>query len=517
MISDRYGTTIVLSIFIIAGFFRFTDLSSRPMHGDEAINAVKLSHVVETGQFDYKATQHHGPLLYFTGYLFSAFHGLDGIQDFSEEFLRSVTGFVGILLLWIGFTFKKSLQNNVLYLAFGLMAVSPSLVFYSRFFIHEIIIVFFSLGMIASGYQYLKTEKSLWLALTGVALGCMISTKETWPLFLIAMGSSAAILYFHKGVKRLISLKHGIIIAGIAVATTFLFYSDFFRDINNSTDAFLAFKPYLERVSSEGIHNHPWYFYLNIIFPLGHSGSWLHLGEGLLFLVFIFNLPLMLRSEKQPITIQFMFWYSLVLLLVFSAIPYKTPWNILGIMPGMIIVSANTIVNQIYKLNQKILGNIFIVLLGGLLMLQSYSYNFKNEANPANPYVYAHPTKDIFTIETKIHDMANVLTNEIDFSVFVMATGDDYWPFPWYLRDMDNVGYWNHVPLDVGSASVVLVSSDLTDNLVKTIYEKAEPGMSSLLIPLFDEMMELRPGVEISGYVKKDVYDLYERLSSHEG
>ena len=191
--------------------------------------------------------------------------------------------------------------------------------------------------------------------------------------------------------------------------TTFLFYSDFFRDINNSTDAFLAFKPYLERISSEGIHNHPWYFYLNIIFPLDHSGSWLHLGEGLLFLVFIFNLPLMLRSEKQPITIQFLFWYSLVLLFVFSAIPYKTPWNILGIMPGMIIVSANTIVNQVYKLNQKILGNIFIVLLGGLLMLQSYSYNFKNEANPANPYVYAHPTKDIFTKETKIHDMAKMM------------------------------------------------------------------------------------------------------------
>jgi hypothetical protein len=41
--------------------------------------------------------------------------------------------------------------------------------------------------------------------------------------------------------------------------------------------------------------------------------------------------------------------------------------------------------------------------------------------------------------------------------------------------------------------------------------------MSSLLIPLFDEMMGLRPGVEISGYVKKDVYDLYDRLSSHDG
>ena len=186
-------------------------------------------------------------------------------------------------------------------------------------------------------------------------------------------------------------------------------------------------------------------------------------------------------------------------------------------MPGIIIVSANTIVNQINKLNEKMLGNIFIVLLGGLLLLQSYSYNFKNEANPANPYVYAHPTKDIFTIETKIHDMSNVLTNEIDFSVFIMATGDDYWPFPWYLRDMDNVGYWNHVPKEVKSASIVLVSPDLEADLTEEIYNTPESGMSSLLIPLFDEMMELRPDVEIRGYVKKDVYDLYERLLLNDG
>ena len=74
MILNRYRTIIVLSIFIIAGFFRFTDLSSRPMHGDEAINAFKLFDVIETGQFDYKPTQHHGPILYFIGYLLSLIH-----------------------------------------------------------------------------------------------------------------------------------------------------------------------------------------------------------------------------------------------------------------------------------------------------------------------------------------------------------------------------------------------------------------------------------------------------------
>ena len=515
MISNRYRTFIVLSIFIIAALFRFIDLSSRPMHGDEAINAFKLSAVVETGQFDYKPTQHHGPILYFTGYLFSAFHGLNHLQDFSEEFLRSVTGFIGILLLGVGFIFTKSLQNNILYLTLVLMAVSPSLVFYSRFFIHEIFVVFFSLGMIASLYQYFKTKKSLWIVLTGIALGCLISAKETWPIFMIAMGSAAAIIYLYKSVKQFIPLKHCITIAGIAVATTFLFYSDFFRDINNSTDIFRAYNPYLERASSEGIHNHPWYFYLNIIFPFSASGNWYHFGESLLFLIYILSFPMMLYSKNQPKVVKFLFWYSLILFIVFSAIPYKTPWNILSIMPGIIIVSANTIISQINKLNEKILGNIFIVLLCGLLFLQSYSYNFKNETHPSNPYFYAHPTKDIFTIDSKIRSMTNIINNEINFSIFIIATGDDYWPFPWYLRDKDNVAYWNHVPRDVGLASIILISSDLTDNLAKIIYENVEPGLSSLFIPLFEEMLVLRPGIEINVYVKKDVYDLYERLSSN--
>ena len=67
------------------------------------------------------------------------------------------------------------------------------------------------------------------------------------------------------------------------------------------------------------------------------------------------------------------------------------------------------------------------------------------------------------------------------------------------------------------SASIVLVSPDLEADLTEEIYNNPEPGKSSLLIPLFDEMVELRPDVEISGYVKKDVYDLYERLLLNDG
>ena len=119
----------ILFIFILAGIFRFTQLSDRPMHGDEAINAVKLAEVMDAGRFDYNPHQHHGPIFYYTSALFAAVHGLWDIQEFHESFLRGITAFVGLILIWLAFGFRKSLKNDVVLFAAGLMAISPSLVF----------------------------------------------------------------------------------------------------------------------------------------------------------------------------------------------------------------------------------------------------------------------------------------------------------------------------------------------------------------------------------------------------
>jgi len=497
MIFDRYRTTLVLSIFIIAALFRFIDLSSRPMHGDEAINAVMSADVVESGQFDYKPTQHHGPILYYTGALFSAFHGLTNIQEFSESFLRGITALIGFLLLWVGFGFRKTLNINIIILAIGFMAVSPSLVFYSRYFIHESFFVLFSFGLIASGVQFLYTKKIGWLILAGITLGCLMSTKETWPIIIFSMGCAGTILYFNNGFKPSVSPKQFLIFIGVSIGTAFLFYSDFLQDIKHSTDFFSAFSPYLNRVAAEGIHNHSWTYYLNILFPFGYSGNGFHWGEGLIFMAFFLNL----RIKEQPTIISFLFWYSLILLTILSLIPYKTPWNILGIMPGVILVASYTIYHELEK---PIMRNGVIGLLFGFMFLQSYSFNFIHEADQETPHVYAHPTKDVITIESKIYEIAD----KVDISVFVIATDDDYWPFPWYLRHLKNVGYWNHVPVNVGDASIILVSPDLESDLVKALYEDSEPGESSLFLPLFDTKKELRHGVEILSFIKKEVYEL---------
>ena len=84
MISKTHRTFMVLCIFIIAILFRFIDLSGRPMHGDEAINAYKVYELIETGKFSYQPSQHHGPLLFYISNLIFLFNSFDIFRIISK-------------------------------------------------------------------------------------------------------------------------------------------------------------------------------------------------------------------------------------------------------------------------------------------------------------------------------------------------------------------------------------------------------------------------------------------------
>ncbi|MBN1939786.1 MAG: TIGR03663 family protein, partial [Candidatus Aminicenantes bacterium] len=59
-----FGGLILLAI--AAGLLlRLNDLDLRPMHHDEANQAVKFATLLEKGEYVYDKTDHHGPLLYY--------------------------------------------------------------------------------------------------------------------------------------------------------------------------------------------------------------------------------------------------------------------------------------------------------------------------------------------------------------------------------------------------------------------------------------------------------------------
>jgi hypothetical protein len=84
---------------------------------------------------------------------------------------------------------------------------------------------------------------------------------------------------------------------------------------------------------------------------------------------------------------------------------------------------------------------------------------------------------------------------------------ENLWPLPWYFRGYPNVRWWRAVPEDGRAATIVLASPAMEPELIRKLYESPPPGERELYMQMFPEYVELRPGVEIRGYVSKQLWD----------
>ena len=187
----------------------------------------------------------------------------------------------------------------------------------------------------------------------------------------------------------------------------------------------------------------------------------------------------------------------------------------LGFVHGMILLAgvgcAVLIKISTDKWQKLLLG--FILVLGlTTLPVQAYLGSFHHYANPSNPYVYAHPVTDVFDITQRIEEVAQAHPDSHNIYIQVICPDDDYWPLPWYLRSFPNVGWWNNVDENIPAAPIIIASPCAEPALIKKLYELPPPGEKNLYVPLFDSYTELRPQVELRGFVTKDLWDNYQQL-----
>ena len=72
------------------------------------------------------------------------------------------------------------------------LAVSPGFVYYSRYFIHEMGLVFFTAVAIWAAWRYVRRPGKRWAVVFGAAVGLMYATKETFVFNLLAMTAAWA-------------------------------------------------------------------------------------------------------------------------------------------------------------------------------------------------------------------------------------------------------------------------------------------------------------------------------------
>lgn len=500
----------VLLLTAAALCFRLPNLGHRPFHGDEAVHAVKFRELWEHGDYAYDPNEFHGPTIYYAALPVVAVSGHHRFADTTEADYRVPIALLGAAMIPLLLLIRRFLGTQATLWAGLFTAVSPAMVFYSRYFIQEIPLVCFTLAFLGCAWNYRHSRKTGWLLGTGIAAGLMIATKETAILTFAAAG--AAWLLTARSKRKSDEPKAApawkpLAIGGVvALAVAYAFLSGFFTHPAGPLGYLQTYLPWLQRAGGTDLHRFPWYHYLALYFWHRPPDSPLW-SEGLiLVLAVIGGVTAIFRRSAPPDNAdgtfaRFLAVYTLLLTLIYSAIPYKTPWNALSFLSGMILLAgfgASVLVQALRPLPLKAVAVLVLLAASAQLAWQAYRASFVMFVDQKNPYVYAQPVPEAAEIGKVAEDLAKASPQGEKMVIKVIWNDPYYWPIPWYLRRFENVGYWTEIPADP-AAPLVLCAPEFDVPLTR----KLDPTH------IMTGYKGLRPGVPVETFVDMKLWEQY--------
>lgn len=511
---------LMLAILGGALALRLPSLSQRPMHTDEAIHADKLCTLLNSGRYIYNPYEYHGPTIYYFALpilWLSGAHTSGDIQ--SETPLRLVPALFGagliVLLLLIG----DGLGWRAVLAAAALTALSPAMVFYSRYYIQEMLLVFFTFAAIAAAWRYTRHLHFAWALLAGLFLGLMHATKETSVIAYGAMGGAALLtmLWSRQVDGHKLRLRKywrhwhvgGTVTVSVAVAVLFLT-----AFLSNPKATFAIVRSMLVYIGRGGtgdsstngaaVHNHPWFYYLKMLsYYHNAAGPWW--SEGLILLLALAGIIFALRPRDARLganlsLARFLAFYTILLTTIYSVIPYKTPWCLVSFLHGMILMAGLGAAN-LWRRAPGWAGRAVLaaLLLAGAWNLgaQAWRGAIKFSADPRNPYVYAHTTPNLLKMVKRIQDIAQISPTGDKTVIKAIVPNADYWPLPWYLRHFRYVGFYGAMP-DEPDAPLIIAGP--------TVQEAIENKQRDCYMV---EYYGLRPDVLLTLMIRNDLWEKY--------
>jgi uncharacterized protein (TIGR03663 family) len=493
----------------------------RPMHTDEAVHAHKYRMLIEDGVYEYDPHEYHGPTLNYATRVAAGLQNARTYNEITEATLRIVPVVFGALLVLLIAGLSRGLGLAAVFAAI-LAALSPAMVFYSRYYIQEMLLACFTLGLLVCGYRYTRTRSLLWALAAGGFAGLMHATKETAIIAFGCMGLALAFVILTQSGQRRRTLAgvnwlHVLLGITAAVVVSALLYSVFLRRPAGILDSYRTYAAYFSRAGGQNsAHVHPWYYYLQMLLYARyfHGPIWT---EAWIVLLAVVGLVAGVRGPRvcsmDSKLVRFLAIYTAAMVVVYSAIPYKTPWCVLSFLTGLILlagVGAASLWTWMRTPVLRAVVSVFVLAAAVHLAFLAYRANFVFYADSRNPYVYAHPTEEILTAVNTVRDYAATvgLGHSPERRLQIAVPGKDYWPLPWYFRDLrPYVGYTSEVPNDVGP--MILISDALESALARRLYEETPVEQRRMYLYLFEPPYYIwaRPGVKLVGFVRKDLWD----------
>ena len=487
----KHATIIACWIAVVftGTFLRFDQLSKRPFHADEATGARLTAARIESGDYRFDPLHYHGPTLSRLTMSFCRLRGETRWQEMTKTTPRLLTASAGVLLLLVPLLWRRRFGDGPMLLAAAVLATSPLLVYYSRMFIHESLLVLFGMLALVS-----LTRAPRW-GVPGLLVGLMFATKESFAISMIAWTGAAVMvaLETRKQLDRawwLSAWREYRLPVATSLLTAALvsgfFYTDGFRQPQGTIDAVRTFFVY-ETVAG---HDKPLGYYFNLLALPGKSGGVWWFGTpvaALALLGFATNF-------RRPV-VRFIGYSAAGHFVIYSLIAYKTPW--LACLPwahvcllaGFSVAGFST---------RRLWMKISISLLVGACLVTQFTQarraagRFASDAR--NPLAYVPTRPDIETLAPWLEQLRQCAPGNSLEPVAVI--GSDYWPLPWYLRSFGKIGYWPLPPDHLASMPLVFAMPETAEAVANQLAPSHTP------LP-----RGLRAQVPVTLFVRNDIWN----------
>ncbi|HUU75606.1 MAG TPA: flippase activity-associated protein Agl23 [Methanoregulaceae archaeon] len=427
---------LFLIIFLIGFFVRFFALDLKLLHHDEAIHAWFSYELVTNGSYTYDP-MYHGPLLY---YLTAGMFYLFGQSDLVARILPALFGAAIIPLVYaiyrLGYLDKKQTLIAGLF-----VAISPDLVYFSRFLRHDIFQLFFTFLILVALLYYLDRGQLRYALIAGVAIAGGMTLKEDMPIFLIVLATFAIYLLWKKHIHLPPTWKRDLVLGLlVTLGIMVLFYSSFGDHFEIIATGWI--NAYNHWVGMHGMCRicGPWFFYIILfllyevpIFLLAIFGTVQFLDRHNPFPAWIEGAKKRLNRKKveipdiethihyrenvpwnkKEVFFLFCIYWMVVAIAAYAYIGEKVPWLVIHSLLPMILVSVYMMSTR--KTAIALVGCIFLVVMTWHVA-----------------FVPADVNEPIVQVQNS-EDMREVM-KLIDASDAVVIASKNYWPLPWYYR-----------------------------------------------------------------------------------
>jgi predicted membrane-bound mannosyltransferase len=204
-----------VGVVLLGAILRFWGLGDKPLHHDESLHAyfsLQLMHNMENWLACFSpnsACYHYDPLLHgpFQFHIIALVYKISQLLGVYDHGVNTVTvriaaATLGSVIVGLPFFMRDYLGKVGAWLACFLLAISPSMVYFSRFAREDIYMACFTLLLVVATARYLSTRRGRWLVIAALAFSLSYATKEATFLTVAIFGSFfGALLAWELGAK----------------------------------------------------------------------------------------------------------------------------------------------------------------------------------------------------------------------------------------------------------------------------------------------------------------------------